>query len=152
MVWNKIEIYKKKNKGWERERNSNIASSSIISLKGQDFVGGIGKSSELQMHRTAGYFPLPWPAKESSFKTHLPVNILAWLWVISPVWMRTSRAWRCTCKNPKTDLVTSDLPLSSTTSIIINCYDAAVMYACFLDPDTSTPLNVKCPFIISLLW
>lgn len=90
----------KKKKRWERRRNSSMASSSIISLKGQDFVGGIGKSSELQMHWTAGYFPLPWPAKESSFKTHLPVNILAWLWVISPVWMRPSRAWRCTCTTP----------------------------------------------------
>lgn len=106
---------KKKKKRWERGRNSSVASSSIISLKGQDFVGGIGKSSELQMHRTAGYFPLPWPAKESSFKTHLPVNILAWLWVISPVWTRPSRAWRCTCTNLKTNLVTSDFPASPPT-------------------------------------
>lgn len=59
------------------EKPSSVANSSIIPLKGQDFVGGTGKSSELQMQRTAGYFPLPWPAKERCFKTHLPVNILA---------------------------------------------------------------------------
>lgn len=77
----------------------------------------LGRAAKLQMHRTAGYFPLPWPAKESSFKTHLPVNILAWLWVISPVCSRASRAWRCTCtQNPKMDLVTSDFPFSPTTT------------------------------------
>ncbi len=50
---------RKKEKDKERGRNSSVASSSIISLKGQDFVGGIGKSSELHVQRTAGYFPLP---------------------------------------------------------------------------------------------
>lgn len=90
-------------------------------LKVRIFVGGIGKSSELQMQRTAGYFPLPWPAKESSFKAHLPVNILAWLWVISPVSSRPSRAWRCTCANPKTDPVSPEHPLGPTTSHLIKC-------------------------------
>lgn len=126
---------KRERKRWERGRNSSMASSSIISLKGQDFVGGIGKSSELQMHRTAGYFPLPWPAKESSFKTHLPVNILAWLWVISPVWTRPSRAWRCTCTNPKTDLVTSDFPFSPTLSLLIVVMIHPVAHGYFLDSE-----------------
>lgn len=83
----------------------------------------LGRAAKLQMHWTAGYFPLPWPAKESSFKTHLPVNILAWLWVISPVCSRASRAWRCTCtQNPKMDLVTSDFPFSPTAPCF-NCCD-----------------------------
>lgn len=124
-----------------------MGSSSIISLKGQDFVGGIGKSSELQMHWTAGYFPLPWPAKESSFKTHLPVNILAWLWVISPVWTRPSRAWRCTCTNPKTALVTSDFPFSPTASLLIVMIMCTVAhgYLCFL---TSSPFQREVSFLV----
>lgn len=117
------------------ERNSSMASSSIIPLKGQDFVGGIGKSSELQMHRTAGYFPLPWPAKESSFKTHLPVNILAWLWVISPVSTRPSRAWSCTCTNPETDLVTSDFPFSLYHLPLNCCDDPSCFQAYSLDSE-----------------
>lgn len=145
-----MEWEKKERKRWERGRNSSMASSSIISLKGQDFVGGIGKSSELQMHRTAGYFPLPWPAKESSFKTHLPVNILAWLWVISPVWTRPNRAWRCTCTNPKTDLVTSDLPFSPAASLLIVMMIHPVAHAYFLPSEgflTSSALNFKFPSI-----
>ncbi len=108
-IFNGMEKKKKERKRGERGRNSSTASSPIIALKGQDFVGGMGKSSELHVQRTAGYFPLPWPAKESSFKTHLPVNILAWLWVISPVWTKPSRAWRCTCTNlrPTQSLLTS---------------------------------------------
>lgn len=100
-------------------RNCCMVSSSIILLKGQEFVGGIGKSSKLQMHWTAGYFPLPWPAKESSFKTHLPVNILAWLRVISHVSARPSEAWRRTCTDPETDLVTSDFAYTPTASSLI---------------------------------
>lgn len=126
-----------------------MASSSIIPLKGQDFVGGIGKSSELQMHRTAGYFPLPWPAKESSFKTHLPVNILAWLWVISPVSTRPIRAWRRTCTNPKTDLATSDFPCSRTTSCLIGLLIHPVAGSLILKGFlTLFPLNfcTYCPF------
>lgn len=129
------------------ERNSSMASSSIIPLKGQDFVGGIGKSSELQMHRTAGYFPLPWPAKESSFKTHLPVNILAWLWVISPVSTRPSGAWRCTCTNPETDLVTSDFPFSPDTTsclIVVMIHPVSKLVSRILKGFLiSAPLNLK---------
>lgn len=118
-IFNGMEKKKGRKKDEKGGRSSSVASSSVIPLKGQDFVGGFGKSSELQMHRTAGYFPLPWPAKESSFKTHLPVNILAWLWVIPPVSTRPIRAWRCTCTNPETDLVTSDFPSGPTTSCLI---------------------------------
>lgn len=50
------------------------------------FVGGIWEEQRrLQMWQTAGYFPLPRPLKRAPVKTHLPVNILARLWVISPV-------------------------------------------------------------------
>lgn len=140
----------RKKKEKKPHKNDSLASSSIISLKGQDFVDGIGKSRELQMQRTAGYFPLPWPAKESCFKTHLPVNILAWLWVIAPVWTRPSRAWRCTCTEPSTDSVTLDFTLRLfRTSIKGNCCDCS---DCGWWIVPSFALNLKLPLLESRMW
>lgn len=70
--------------GWERRERGQLIRHP--SEKVRIFVGGIwGERRRLQMWRTAGCFPLPRPLKRAPVKTHLPVNILARLWVISPV-------------------------------------------------------------------